>query len=109
MLDDRGAEHLEEEVLVRLLFVPAALRLALELRAGADGDEHDAVRIRLHERAPKTSLVNDTPSTSIDREPIVSCSDCARVDPRPAVCGVPRREPTRASSSARPSSTWPRG
>ena len=37
-----------------LLFEPAALGLALELRARADGDEHDALRIRLHERAPQT-------------------------------------------------------
>ena len=51
MLDHRGSEHLKEEILVGLFFLPAAAAFFLRFRARADGDQNHAVRLRLLERA----------------------------------------------------------
>src|SRR6185295_4075047 len=95
MLDDGGAEHLEEEVLVRPFFEPGAMSLALDLRAGADGDDHDALRISLHEHAPKAIAGErhavDVNRPRADRQPL----RLARVHPRPTMRGVPGASPLR--------------
>ena len=54
MLDHGGSEHLQEEILVGLPFLPELSRVRFELRAGADGDDDCAVRSGAAQRGRKT-------------------------------------------------------
>ena len=96
VLDDRRAVDFEEEVLVRLLVQPAARALPLRARAGADRDQHRAVRARRRRsdwrrRALAKRRAVDAHAVGVERQR----RRLAGEDPRPAVLGVPGLAPRR--------------
>ena len=95
MLDDSGAKNLQEEVCLWLFILPQPPALFLRFLAGADSDEHDAVRLRLVQRAVQAqacegNAVNENRVPG-EREAL----RLARVEPGPAVLPVPTSRPFR--------------
>ena len=100
LLDNGGGVHLEEEILVRLLFLPEPAGFFLGFRSSAHGNENCAMRAGLLEGAVQ-ALAVESHTVNLDQVGLkcvivarkFKALRLARVEPWAAILGVPVPRP----------------